>query len=138
MSEPHIVEFDIDNESGSDPCSSMTRGLVLTVEKCRDHNHFISIKSLGTTELESKDLVSLLAKNGIDLEVDGGAKILVRGGGKVDIDTILVVANEGMIIQSDMAIEGDVVIDGDLSVTGDINVAGNVEIDGYIKAFQYL
>ncbi len=65
-----IDEFDLPDGSGAGGCTSRTKGFVLHVERCREHEHWISLTSEGTSEYRSVGNTGIAA--GGDLTISAG------------------------------------------------------------------
>lgn len=89
-----------DAGDGEASCSSKSKGFVLTVDKCLEHDHYIKLRSLGTYEL-TVDTDSITVVGGdSSLEVGGGASVSIGGklSAEVSGDAHLSVAGDASLV----------------------------------------
>lgn len=89
---PHIEHYEIGDLGGAGKCESVTRGWVMTVDRCLEHDHYIDLRSLGTIVMQCETDYSLSVGRGFAVSVSDDASYAAGGclslaaGDKIDID----------------------------------------------------
>ncbi len=127
-----IPELTIGDEVGADSCSGTSKGWVITVDKCTDHNHYIDITSLGTYVLSVATTMTETVVGARTVTV-GGQFSLSANAGSMQFGGSLIISSDADIqVQSDTSVAISAITGISLLVAGNgihIDAAGSVTID---------
>ena len=116
---PESLNIPDATEGNEDPCKLVSKGFILNVDRCLDHEHYIDIHSFGTYELQVDTNATIHVNRNYSLATDGNAVFSVRGNATATVQGGATVA-----VTRDVAVD---VVDGNVTATvaGDINVSSS-------------
>lgn len=120
-----------DDTGGASACEGTSKGMVAVVDKCRQHDHYIDLHSLGT--------FALTVDTNSDVSVGGNSSVSIAGNSSVSVGgdvTVTIEDNYDVVVNGLLRItpNGAMFIEGDDVFIDNLHI----KIDGEYVSLSWL